>query len=78
MKDALSYTLSAPVSTVIVGCDNVAQVEENVHIAREFRPLPRKEMLRIEDATACYARDAAFFKRGASGFALAYNSHGTD
>lgn len=78
MKDALSYTLSAPVSTVIVGCDNVAQLEENVHIAREFRPLPRPEITRIEEATASYARDAAFFKRGASGFALAYNGQGTD
>jgi len=39
MREALYYTLSRPVSTVIIGCDTVAQLEENVHLAREFTPL---------------------------------------
>ena len=76
MKDAMSYTLSQPVSTVIVGCDNVQQLEENVRIASQFRQLSSAELSRIEQACAGYARDAAFFKRGARGFA--YNSQGTD
>ena len=41
MRGAMRYTLSLPVSTVIVGCENVKQLEENVQIAREFTPLPR-------------------------------------
>jgi aryl-alcohol dehydrogenase-like predicted oxidoreductase len=76
MKDAMSYTLSQPVSTVIVGCDNVQQLEENVRIASQFRQLNSAELSRIEQACEDYARDAAFFKRGARGFA--YNSQGTD
>jgi len=28
----------APVSTVIIGCDTIAQLEENVHLARGLRP----------------------------------------
>src|SRR5580658_7171286 len=39
MKDAMNFTLTQPVSTVIIGCDNIAQLEENVLIAREFTPL---------------------------------------
>ena len=34
MREAMYYTLSRPVSTVIIGCDNIAQLEENVHLAR--------------------------------------------
>jgi len=39
MREAMYYTLSRPVSTVIVGCDSIAQLEENVQLAREFTPL---------------------------------------
>lgn len=80
MKDALSYTLTQPVSTVIVGCDTVEQLEENIRIAQQFQPLGADELTRIETAVAGYARDAAFFKRGATGFSMAYTtgSQGTD
>jgi aryl-alcohol dehydrogenase-like predicted oxidoreductase len=68
MRDALYYVLSLPVSTVIVGCDSVTQLEENVQLARDFQPLAAAEMKRIEDLTASYATDAAFFKKSGSGF----------
>jgi len=68
MRDAMHYVLTQPVSTVIVGCDTVAQLEENVSLAREFAPLPVHELARIEALTADYEADAAFFKRGAAGF----------
>jgi aryl-alcohol dehydrogenase-like predicted oxidoreductase len=69
MNDAMSYVLSLPgVSTVIVGCDNVQQLEENISIAANFRPLPEAELARIEGLTADYHLEAAFFKRGGAGF----------
>jgi aryl-alcohol dehydrogenase-like predicted oxidoreductase len=68
MRDAMTWVLSQPISTVIVGCDTVAQLEENVEIAAEFSPLPPQEQQRIEGLTADYATEAAFFKRGAAGF----------
>jgi hypothetical protein len=68
MQDAMHYVLTLPVSTVIVGCDTVAQLEENVRLAREFAPLPDAEMRRIEALTAPYAADAAFFKKTGAGF----------
>ncbi len=30
MREAMYYTLSRPVSTIIIGCDSIAQLEENV------------------------------------------------
>ena len=69
MKDAMSYVLSLPgVCTVIVGCDNVQQLEENISIAANFQPLPDAELARIEGLTADYPLEAAFFKRGGAGF----------
>jgi aryl-alcohol dehydrogenase-like predicted oxidoreductase len=68
MRDAMSYVLTLPVSTVIVGCDTVEQLEENVSIAADFQPLSAEEMARIEGLTASYADEAAFFKRGGTVF----------
>lgn len=69
MKDSMSYVLSLPgVSTVIVGCDNIAQLEENISIAASFKTLAAAEMDRIERLTADYPLEAAFFKRGGAGF----------
>jgi aryl-alcohol dehydrogenase-like predicted oxidoreductase len=68
MKDAMSWVLTHPVSTVIVGCDTVAQLEENVQIATDFEPLERNELDRISGLTQEYANQAAFFKRDADGW----------
>jgi len=68
MKDAMSYVLSKPVHTVIVGCDNVRQVEENVEIARTFQPMTAERMAQLEALAAPYAADALFFRKGATGF----------
>lgn len=69
MKDAMSYVLTHPVSTIIIGCDSIEQVEENVSIAIDFEPLPEEEMARVENLTASYATEAAFFKKGGAGWA---------
>jgi len=53
---------------VIIGCDNVRQVEENVEIARAFSLLPPEKMTELEKLTASYATEASFFKRGGAGF----------
>ena len=44
MREATYFTLTHPVSTVIIGCDTIAQLEENVQIAREFTPLSQTQM----------------------------------
>ncbi len=74
MRDALSYVLTLPVSTVIVGCDNLSQLEENISIAASVEPLSEAEMARLEGLTAGYAAEAAFFKRDMAG----WSRHGRD
>jgi aryl-alcohol dehydrogenase-like predicted oxidoreductase len=65
MPEAMRYVLSLPVSTVIVGCDSVAQVEENVKIARAFNPLSPAQMAELEKKAEPVHRQALFFRRWA-------------
>jgi hypothetical protein len=62
MREALYYTLSFPVSTVIIGCDTVAQLEENVALARAFTPLSGAQLAALTEKTAPIARQALFFR----------------
>lgn len=75
MKDAMGYVLTLPVSTVIIGCDTVEQLEENVRIAKAFTPMPAADMARLEGLTASYEGEAAFFKKGAAGFSRPGDDH---
>jgi hypothetical protein len=61
-REALYYTLSLPVSTVIVGCDSPAQVEENVRLAQAFTPLSEAQLTTIATRTEPIARQALFFR----------------
>ena len=61
-REALYYTLSHPVSTVIVGCDSPAQVEENVRLAQEFTPLSEAQLASLATRTGPIARQALFFR----------------
>jgi aryl-alcohol dehydrogenase-like predicted oxidoreductase len=63
MREAMRYVLSLPVSTVIVGCDTVAHVEENVRLAREFTPLAEAQMAELTRRTEAVQRQALFFRR---------------
>ncbi|MGO8757763.1 MAG: aldo/keto reductase [Terracidiphilus sp.] len=62
MREAMFYTLSRPVSTVIVGCDSVAQLEENVQIAREFTPLNDAQAAALVARAEPVAKPALFFR----------------
>ncbi len=62
MKEAMSYTMSLPISTIIVGLDNIQELEENIRIAREFEPLSADEMLAIEDKVKPHYEHLLFYK----------------
>jgi predicted aldo/keto reductase-like oxidoreductase len=68
MKDAMTWTLSHPVSTCIVGCDTVAQLEENISIATNFEPMDKARMAKVSGMTAAYAAEGSFFKKDGAGF----------
>ena len=62
MREATYYTLSRPVSTVIIGCDTIAQLEENVQLAREFTPLSDAQTAAVVAKAAPVAKPALFFR----------------
>jgi aryl-alcohol dehydrogenase-like predicted oxidoreductase len=62
MKDAMNFALTHPVSTIIVGCDNIAQLEENVQIARDFTPLSQTQMAALNEAAKPVAEQSLFFR----------------
>jgi uncharacterized protein len=63
MQEALRCVLSLPVSTVIVGCDSVAQLEENGRFAREFNPPSGAQMATLQDKAKPVYQQALFFRR---------------
>lgn len=63
IREALTYNMSLPVSTTIIGVDNVAQIEENVAIASGFSPLSEAEMKEIEFKTLPIVRQGLYFRR---------------
>src|SRR5262252_3688805 len=62
MRQAMYYSLSLPVSTVIIGCDTIAQLEENVKLAREFTPLNQQQMAALSEKAQPVAKQALFFR----------------
>ena len=65
IKEALRYTLSHPVSTAIIGVDNIAQLEENIRIARDFLPLNAAQLTALEEKVRPVYGQAQWFKRDA-------------
>jgi aryl-alcohol dehydrogenase-like predicted oxidoreductase len=62
MREAMYYTLSRPVSTVIIGCDTIAQLEENVQLAREFTPLNDTQQEELVARAEPCAKPSLFFR----------------
>jgi len=56
-----------PVSTVIIGVDDVKQLEQNVQYAKEFTPLTDGQMLALQKKTEPIARQALFFRKWSAG-----------
>jgi predicted aldo/keto reductase-like oxidoreductase len=62
MREAMYYTLSRPVSTVIIGCDTIPQLEENVQLARDFTPLNEKQTAELVARAEPCAKPSLFFR----------------
>ncbi len=62
MREAMYYTLSRPVSTVIIGCDTIAQLEENVQLARAFTPLNDTQQQQLVARAEPCAKPSLFFR----------------
>jgi hypothetical protein len=62
MREAMYYALSRPVSTVIIGCDTVPQLEENVHLAQEFTPLSESQLAELVKRVEPVSKQSLFFR----------------
>ncbi len=62
MRQAMYYSLSLPVSTVIIGCDSIAQLEQNVQLAREFTPLNQQQMAALTEKAQPVSKQSLFFR----------------
>ena len=62
MKDALDYALTLPVSTAVIGCDDLAQLEAAVRLAQAWQPLAPEQMAALNERARPLARQALFFR----------------
>lgn len=62
IREAMEYVMTLPVSTIIIGIDDIPQLEENINIALNFKPLTADRMLAIEEKTKPYYKELQFFK----------------
>jgi uncharacterized protein len=47
VKDCLTYVLSLPVHCLALGCTTVGQIEDDVRIAQQFKPMPEQQMAQL-------------------------------
>lgn len=62
MEPYFRFALSHPVSTVVIGCDNIIQLEENVHFAESFEPMTNGETQDFINQIAPYAKQLMYYK----------------
>ncbi|MBH8572167.1 aldo/keto reductase [Nostocaceae cyanobacterium CENA369] len=63
MQQALGYALSQPgVHCCVIAAETVAQLEDNVKIARAFQLLNKKQLIAIAQQTADIWEDSTFFR----------------
>jgi aryl-alcohol dehydrogenase-like predicted oxidoreductase len=59
-EEGLRYAMSLPVATTISGMDSVGVLEQNLAIARGFRPMADAEMQTLRDRVKMYAADGRY------------------
>jgi predicted aldo/keto reductase-like oxidoreductase len=59
-KEALSYTMSLPIATLVSGIDSPKVLQQNVDIARGFRPMTEKQRDALRLRVAASAADGRF------------------
>jgi Predicted oxidoreductases of the aldo/keto reductase family len=62
MDPFFRFALSQPITTAVIGCDDLEQVEENVRLAGSFYPLTEKETQKLIRKVSPYARELMYYK----------------
>jgi predicted aldo/keto reductase-like oxidoreductase len=58
----LRFALTQRISTLVIGCESVEQLEMNVRIAKSFQPMPVKEQEILLNRVKSYARELMYYK----------------
>ena len=66
--ELISYALSQDISTIIVGTDNIEQLEDNIAISKSFKKLKNKQLQDLEQRAENYKREICFFRREFGGY----------
>jgi aryl-alcohol dehydrogenase-like predicted oxidoreductase len=56
------FSLSQPITTAVIGCDDLEQLEENVKFAGSFSPLTEKEIQELIRNVSPFARELMYYK----------------
>ena len=59
-QEALRYTLSLPIATLVSGIDTMRVLQQNVAIARDFRPMTPRQRETLRRRVTTTARDGRF------------------
>ena len=62
MEPFLRYALSQPITNIVIGCNDVPQLEENVKFARSFKPMTKTEMEELVRRVSPLARELMYYK----------------
>ncbi len=62
MAPYFRFAQSHSVSTVVIGCDNIDQLEENVHFAETFEPMTEDEIQGLIDHVSPWAKQLMYYK----------------
>ena len=62
MEPFFRFTLSQPISTVVIGCDDLEQLEENVRFATSFIPMDDEGQAALVRQVAPFARQLMYYK----------------
>lgn len=62
MEPLFRFALSQPITTAVIGCDDIEQLEENVKLAGSFSPMTEREILELIRNVSSYARELMYYK----------------
>jgi aryl-alcohol dehydrogenase-like predicted oxidoreductase len=56
------YSLSQPITTAVIGCDDIEQLQENVRFATSFNAMSIEEQRKLVDSVSSYTRQLMYYK----------------
>jgi predicted aldo/keto reductase-like oxidoreductase len=62
MEPFFRFALSQPITTAVIGCNDVEQLEENVKFAGSFSPMTEKETQELIRNVSPHARELMYYK----------------